>query len=364
MKIFINCVKNITYKIFKLKTKRGLMSKNHLNRREFLKISGLTLASGGFTGLNAASFLKEKMSDKIRQRVKNPFTKNGKPIVVVVEGNDIDKMLKKGFEKLGDLKKLTGTNEEIILKPNYVSPERYPVVTGTDTICSMIDIIRQTGSYKLTVADGSSTGMSTDAVYRRTGLKSEMDRRNVSTLDLHKCSAVTIKNPEWEYMDEVVIFDRIMEAPIVINMPTIKQHSTMGYTCSLKNLMGCQEQSNRRMLHRDYERDKYSRTEILKKMRLAIAEMAHAVNPELTVIDARKIMIKAHHFYGGGIVKEVNQLIISGDTVAADAYAEKLMIENNPNFSETWSKPTFERAQKFKLGIADLDKVEIIKVQV
>ncbi len=336
----------------------------HIYRREFLKISGLALASRGMVGLNINPFLRDKTTNNIRKRVKNPFMKNGKPVLVVVEGNDIDKMMKKGFEALGSLKELLGTNKEIMLKPNYVSPERYPEVTGTDCICSMIDIINKTGNYKITLADGASSGNSTLDGFRRTGLQKEMDKRKILTIDLHKCSAVSIGNPEWEYMDTVEIFDKVMETPIVINMPTLKQHSTMGYTCSLKNLMGCQEQGSRRKLHRDHERNKYSASENLKRLRLSIAETAHAANPELTVIDARKIMVKGHHFNRGGILKDCNQLIISGDAVAADAYAEELMIKLNPDFSETWSKPTFRHAQKIKFGIAELDNVEIIKVQV
>ena len=337
---------------------------NQLNRREFLKISGLSIAANSIWGMNFIPSLQDKTSSQIRNRVKNPYTKNGKPIMVIVEGNDVDQMLKKGFEILGGIKKLCGTNKEIILKPNYVSPERYPEVTATDTICTMIDIIRKSDSYNITVADGNSSRESTIETFKKTGLKDELDRRKVATVDLHECPSVKIKSPEWKYMDEVEVFDKIMDTPVVINMPTLKQHSQTGFTCSLKNLMGCIPKSSRRVAHRDKDRGKYSRAEMLVRMRYSIAELGHAVNPELTIIDTRKIMLNNHHFRGGGTLKDDNKIIISGDAVAVDVYAGRLMKEHNPNFSETWVTQTTELAQNLNLGIADLNNVEIIKVQI
>ena len=127
---------------------------NRFNRREFIKVSGSALALSGIAGFNNMLYSKNTIPNQGRKGIENPYTKNGRPILLIVEGNDIDKMLKAGFEKLGGLKKLSGSNREIILKPNYVTPERYPEVTSTETICSMIDIIRKTGDYDITVADG------------------------------------------------------------------------------------------------------------------------------------------------------------------------------------------------------------------
>ncbi|NVM04397.1 MAG: hypothetical protein HWN67_18885, partial [Candidatus Helarchaeota archaeon] len=87
---------------------------NRLNRREFLKISGLSMAMNSIGGINFEPFLKDETRHQVRNRIKNPYTKNGKSIIVVVEGDDVDQMLKKGFEALGGIKKLCGTNKEII----------------------------------------------------------------------------------------------------------------------------------------------------------------------------------------------------------------------------------------------------------
>jgi uncharacterized protein (DUF362 family) len=339
-------------------------AKNELNRREFLKITGLTFATKSLWQLETIPLPQEKTLNHVRKKIDNPYTKNGRPIMVIIEGNDIDLMLKKGFEILGGIKKLCGTNKEIILKPNYVSPERYPEVTASDAICSMIDIIKKSGNYSIGVADASASGRSTIDGFKKTGLKNELDNRNVASYNLHDCPTVKIKVSEWQYMEEVEVFDKIIETPIIINMPTLKQHTESGFTCSLKNLMGCQSQSNRRQVHRYNERDKYSSAESILRMRLAIAETAHAINPELTILDARKIMLNAHQFSSGGILKDVNKLIISGDAVAVDSYAKELMSQFNPNFSKNWADTTLELAQKLELGTADLNKVETINIQV
>jgi hypothetical protein len=98
---------------------------------------------------------------------------------------------------------------------------------------------------------------------------------------------------------------------------------------------------------------------------MAIAEIASVINPELTVVDARSILIgngPSTRAAGAQIVEGVNRLIISGDMVAVDRYCAGLLASYDSNFSISDIQETLDRASEIGLGVDSLDNVEIIEV--
>ncbi|MBC7316003.1 MAG: DUF362 domain-containing protein, partial [Chloroflexi bacterium] len=101
----------------------------------------------------------------------------------------------------------------------------------------------------------------------------------------------------------------ILEADLVINVPIAKHHSLARLTLAGKNLMGVIE--NRPGIHRNLGQ--------------RIADLASLVRPQLTVVDAVRILVD-NGPTGGNLadVKQMNTVIASHDWVAADAYATSL----------------------------------------
>lgn len=107
-----------------------------------------------------------------------------------------------------------------------------------------------------------------------------------------------------------------------------------------------------------------SREERLKSAHLATAEIAAAVNCELTIIDARYAIGKSHHFKSGGVSVKPDRIIISGDTLAADWVAASLLAEYYDGFQVEMARPHLDHAAKIGLGAADIDSVIIKEVTV
>ena len=79
------------------------------SRRNFIIRS---IAAGTASVLAGNAFSRSLLwrSSEPRQGVANPYVdKNGKPILVVVEGENFDEMLAMGLETLGGLDKLVGS---------------------------------------------------------------------------------------------------------------------------------------------------------------------------------------------------------------------------------------------------------------
>jgi len=145
-------------------------------------------------------------------------------------------------------------------------------------------------------------------------------------------------------LDRHPIYRDMIECDVLINVPIAKVHGSTGLTLAGKNLMGCT--SNRSRMHN-------------LGLSRSIAELNAKLKPELTVLDAIRILVK-HGPTGGSLadVRRKDVVIACKDWVAADAYATRL-------FGKTPAYvPYLAAAAKMGLGKASLTGLTIKKYEV
>jgi uncharacterized protein (DUF362 family) len=138
-------------------------------------------------------------------------------------------------------------------------------------------------------------------------------------------------------LDVWPVFTPLVEADKIINMPVAKVHGLSVLTLGLKNWIGGVG-GRRSALHQDIHQ--------------SIVDLAQFFKPQLTLIDATRILT-ANGPSGGDIsdVKIVNRLILSNDPVAADTRAAQL-------FGKTPEDVGFiQLGNKWSLGSSDLDRL-------
>ena len=123
----------------------------------------------------------------------------------------------------------------------------------------------------------------------------------------------------------------------MINVPLVKHHSLARATMGMKNWIGALV-GRRPTLH--------------QRLAQCTAELGAALRPTLTVVDATRVLT------GGGptggslaLVREVRQVAVATDPVAADAWAGSLL-ELGPR-----ELPHLEIAARLGLGTTDWDSV-------
>jgi len=303
-----------------------------------------------------------------RNRLPNPYVENGKQIVVVVHGTEFEPMLAKGMEMLGGFKRF-GSGKAVHLKPNFVAPSKYPVTTDGGSLLTTLEFLQKEGFTDITIAEWGSLSMSGRVLptkaFQYYGLDKKAEAGGFKIKDLYNDKVVRVRDDRWTAMPNVGIFKSVYDTPLVINMPTIKQHSLLQFTCALKNTMGQIDRKSRLAMHRfgwDYTFE--DREHKLQSSHLATAEIAAAVNCDLTIIDARYGIGKSHHFKSGGVSIKPDRIIISGDTLAADWVAANLLAEYYDGFQVEMARPHLDHAAKIGLGAAGLDDVIIKEVTV
>jgi uncharacterized protein (DUF362 family) len=132
------------------------------------------------------------------------------------------------------------------------------------------------------------------------------------------------------------------DADVVINAPIAKQHGSTVLTLGMKNLMGVIQ--NRNGFH-------------ARGLHQCVADLNSAVRPQLTVVDAVRILTR-NGPTGGNLddVKKMDTVIASADVVAADTYAATLF-DLTPD-----DVPYIQLGAEMGLGQSDLKAIEIEEV--
>jgi uncharacterized protein (DUF362 family) len=149
--------------------------------------------------------------------------------------------------------------------------------------------------------------------------------------------------PEGRDITEWEVYQDIVNADVLINVPIAKHHSLARLTLGGKNLLGVITKPNR--IHRNLGQ--------------RVADLTSLVRPTLTVIDAVRILT-AHGPTGGSLndVQQLDTIIASHDIVAADAYGATL-------FGKTGADISYITAgAEMGLGTMDLDSIKIEEVSV
>jgi uncharacterized protein (DUF362 family) len=349
--------------------------KRNISRRDFIKF-----AVGGAAVLSAWGTGCFRGAQGPRLGIPNPFVAGDKPLVVSVHGEDPERMLCVALEALGGLKPLVGDGAEVLIKPNFIYPSTFPITTDPEMIFLVARLLREAGASGVEVFDVPGSYLEVNE--RATLDLYDLVRRGkeqgiiVSTGDAgRRREYVKTKKEGWRAYPEIIVHKKFHQAPVIVNMPCLKRHHTSFLTCALKNQFGA--------IYGAQRWDAHIRGEgILKGMKgadertkasfrdethfmTALAEFADAVRPELSIVDARAILIKGGPTRGKGEDKTgVNRIILSGDMVALDAYCSRIMEEYDETYTTEMIRPYLRVAERLGLGTMDLTKVKIIELTV
>lgn len=271
---------------------------------------------------------KEKRAPRLRE---NLFTRDGKSLVAVSSGKDVEEMVERAVSLIGGFEKLGVEGKTVLVKPNVVSGEKNPATTNPKTVSAVVKSLYRYGAKKVYVGDMSA-------------LRTISTRRNMSRNGILKAAeasgaeAVIFEDFEWygvpltgtEYVKEAYVTEWMFRPDLIVNLPVVKTHRSASYSITLKNFIGCTH-----LRQRPYLVDP-SRWEEL------VAEFNAAYTPDINIVDATVSMIEGGPWEGSPA--DTNMIIASGDRVAADA-AGLGLIRSFGKWEPVTSKPVWEQTQ-------------------
>ncbi len=309
-----------------------------MNRREFLK-----QVAAWSAGLTVAGPLFRMTPTAFAAGI--PEVSGVAPTLAMASGTNYEMLVAKVLGALGGIKQFVKPGAKVVVKPN-IGWDRNPA-QGANThprvVMALVKQALDAGASKVMVFDRSCND--SRRCYTNSGIAEAVesigDRRAVCEfVDNRKFVPVKIEKgvlvAEWQFYKDA------LDADCYINVPVAKHHGLSRLTLGMKNVMGVIGGQ---------------RGEIHQSIGQRLADLNTVIRPNLTVIDATRILLR-HGPVGGDLadVKVLDTLMASTDPVAADAYATTLF-DLKPDAIEST-----RAAYKAGLGEMDLSKIRLLKV--
>ncbi len=303
---------------------RGISS---INRRQFLKATAAGIALT-FSGKSDFLVAQEKYD------------------LAVISGTPVA-ATRKALEVMGGISRFVKKGYKVVLKPNMSFPR--PPEAGSNTHPEVVTAIAQAcieaGASQILVLD-YTLGMP-EPCLDRSGIRDACKSlKNVYVLAPHeKKFFKEVKVPQGKVMTRIEVLRDVLESDLLISVPVTKSHSATGISMGLKGLMGLIW--DRKSFHDTYN------------INQAIADMASAIKPQLTILDATRALASGGPAGPGEVVK-TNLVIAGTDPVAVDSYGVTVAPWYGQNFKGRQVEHLLTAHQR-GLGEIDLDRLRIFK---
>jgi uncharacterized protein (DUF362 family) len=268
-----------------------------------------------------------------------------RPDLVVARNGEPEEMVRRALAALGGMEQFVKPGDDVIVKPNicvaYHTYE-YAATTNPWVVGALVKLALEAGAKRVRVMDYPFGG-SAEQAYVKSGIQEQVRAAGGKMEVMTQFKFVDAQIPEGQDLRQCKIYDDVLKADVVIDVPIAKHHGLAKLTLAMKNLMGTIY--NRPMMHRNLGQ--------------RLADLSSRVRPTLTVVDAVRMLMR-HGPTGGNLddVKQMDTVIASPDIVAADSYAATL-------FDMQPDELAYVRAgAAMGLGRSDLQALKIEEINV
>lgn len=252
-------------------------------------------------------------------------------------------MVRKSLLTLGGMERFVKNGDIVVVKPNICVAYhgyQYAATTNPWVVGAIVKLALDAGASKVKVMDYPFGGTAEQA-YNKSGIRSEVEKAGGKMVVMSNLKYVETKIPDGLDLKSTRIYDEVVNADVLINVPIAKNHQLALLTLAMKNLMGVI--SDRPMMHANLGQ--------------RLADLNSRVRSNLVIIDAVR-MLMDHGPSGGNLsdVKKADTIIASTDIVAADSYAATL-------FGISPDKLTYiKKGAKMGLGNNNLEELRIEEI--
>lgn len=230
--------------------------------------------------------------------------------LAVVHGTTVEPMVRAAIDILGGITRFVDKGDTVLLKPN-VGWDRQPeqaANTNPEVVAAVAKACREAGASRVWVSDVSLNDPA--RCFARSGIKAAAQSAGADVV-LPGSNDFWSTAMEGDLLDIWPVSRFFHQADKVINLPIVKHHSLCGCTLAMKNWYGVLG-GRRNQLHQD--------------IHTSIVDLAAAVRPTLTIMDATRVL-KRNGPTGGSLddVAVENTLVAGLDEVAIDAYCTRFL---------------------------------------
>lgn len=306
-----------------------------MNRRQFL------MWAAAATAAVVAGCKPSAQSDKGRRQPATPTSDQA--YLSVARGEDTAEITRRAIAALGGIERFVKSGDDVIVKPNicvdYHTYE-YAATTNPIVVATLVELCLGAGAKRVRVMD-MPFGGTPESAYQISGIAEAVQAAGGEMEVMSPVKFIKTAIPNGKNIREWPVYQDVVNADVLINVPVAKHHSLARLSLGGKNLLGVIDRPN----------------QFHQSLGQRIADLASLLRPTLTVMDAVRIMV-THGPTGGSLsdVKKTDAVIASHDLVAADAWAATLFDLKGADV------PYVKAAAEMGLGMLELDQVKVQEV--
>lgn len=210
--------------------------------------------------------------------------------------------------------------KKVLLKPNAgrIASPGQGITTDPRVVAAAADAFLEAGA-DVSVGDSPITGVRGLEALDACGIAAVARERSCGLLNLDEPDPIHISLPQGEIIRSLTVCRPVLESDLVVSLPVMKTHMHTVVSLSVKNMKGCLWRRSKVDLHM------LPRPEGMedKPLDVAIADMAWALRPHLSLIDGT--VGQEGLGPSAGDPKPLGVVVLSADAFAADAVACHLM---------------------------------------
>jgi uncharacterized protein (DUF362 family) len=263
--------------------------------------------------------------------------------LVAVKGGEPGTMFDQAIQSLGGIEKYVKKGQRVVVKPNLgwdATPER-AANTNPELMARIVEHCLAAGAKDVYVFDNTINEWT--RCYKNSGIEKAVKDAGAKVLSgKSKGSYHEIAVEGGRKLKRVQVHQLILESDVFINVPVLKTHGGTVLSLSMKNLMGVV-----------WDRRWWPANDLHQ----CIADITTVVKPDLTVVDAYRVLKKnGPRGVSTADVVTMKSQIIAENMVVADTAAAKLIGKDPAQIGH------IRMADEMGLGSMDLSNLKINRI--
>ncbi len=229
----------------------------------------------------------------------------------VRRGTDPRRCVREAVAALGGIEKFVGAGDRVLIKINICGgvPEVPGTFTSTDVVEEIVEMVKGAGAEPI-IADADMIWNKFWTVADASGWADWAKKKGVKLVNLSETKIVGFNFGDDSVIGTDKVSKEIVDANVIISVPTMKTHLLTGVTLAMKNMYGTFPEVDKAKYHK-------------MKIEEVIYEVNKAFTPNLVIIDGSI----GNEAIGPLSSKPIDYqtIIASNDVVCADSIASQMM---------------------------------------
>ena len=266
-----------------------------------------------------------------------------KSVVALAHSKDVQENVTRVFDMLGGVTNLIEPNSTVVLKPNagHAAPPEFAVCTHPETVRAVIREVRKANPKRIVIAESAAVGCDTMECYEACGIAKMAAEEGVELYDIKRekdLVNVAVRGYR-SNISHVKLPKLLLEAEHIINLPILKAHASMVFSCALKNIKGVVQDAVHLQMHQ-------------QNLTMAMMDVWSVCRADINIVDA----IRPASGYSPHTPTpiELDCVMGSKDPVALDRIACELVGIDPDGVSY------FKVADEVGLGTTDQKNIEVV----